>query len=245
MTSRTADGKPAPRGNHLLAALPPAELERLEPLLEPVELTFKQLLYEAGAPIDQVYFPVAGVLSQVAVVDGEAAIEINTVGREGMVGIPAFLGVTPSASRVFCQIPGNGLRLEVAELHRYLSNDGPLHQILNRYTQATLVTLARGVACNRLHTTEERMSRWLLMTRDRVDDDTFPLTQEFLSQMLGVRRATVSLSAGLLQQAQLISYSRGQITILDRPRLEETTCDCYQAVRDEHALVFTDQPGPS
>lgn len=237
MTTRDASPTPGPRGNDLLAALPRDELERLRPLLEPVELGFKQVLYEAGAPIEEVYFPDTGVLSQVAVLDGELVIEINTIGREGMAGIPAFLGSATSASGVFCQIPGRGWRLPVAELRRYLSNDGPLHRLLNRYTQATLVTLARGVACNRLHTTEERMSRWLLMTRDRVDDDTFPLTQEFLSQMLGVRRATVSLSASLLQQAGLIAYTRGQLTILDRPGLEAAACDCYQAIRDEHTRL--------
>ena len=240
MTSPTTAAGPDPRSNHLLAALPADELDRLRPLLTPVDLDFKHLLYEANAPIDQVYFPTSGVLSQVAVLDGEAAIEINTIGREGMAGIPAFLGAATSASRVFCQIPGHGLRLAVADLHRHLSNDGPLHRVLNRYTQVTLVTLARGVACNRLHTTEERMSRWLLMTRDRVDDDTFPLTQVFLGTMLGVRRATVSLSAALLQQAQLITYTRGQITILDRAGLEATTCECYQAVRDEHTRLISD-----
>ena len=226
--------------NLLIAALPDDERARLDPLLEPLTLNFKDQLYEVGDPIDYVYFPTRGVASQVALLDGETAIEVTTIGREGMVGLSAFLGATTSPDRVFCQVPGRAHRLSTTDLRRHLAVGGPLHEILNRYTQATLVQLARSVACNRLHTVEERMSRWLLLTRDRADEDTFPLTHEFLAQMLGVRRATVTLSAGMLQNAGLIRYTRGQVTIADRQALERTSCDCYEAIRCEFARLLTD-----
>ena len=233
MPALLSSAGPNSRDNHLLRALPEDDLASLNALLEPVRLNFQDLIYQEHDPVDFLYFATAGVLSQVAELDGSTVIELNTIGREGMAGLPAFLGSTTNPNRVFCQVEGEALRLTPAQLVPHLGHDRALHLLLHRYTHATIVQLALSVACNRVHSVEERMARWLLMTRDRVDNDTFPLTQEFLGQMLGVRRATVSLSAGVLQAAGLIRYSRGRIRLLDRVRLEEAFCECYGVVRDE------------
>jgi CRP-like cAMP-binding protein len=169
----------------------------------------------------------------VAETEGEPQVEVATIGREGMAGLPAFLGVSASPNDVFSQVPGTALRLPAQHLRTVLVTDGVLHRQLYRYIQAMIVNLSQNVACNRLHTTEERAARWLLMTADRVDSLQFPLTQEFLAQMLGVRRATVSLTAGQLHSAGLISYSRGVITIDDRAGLEAAACECYGILREE------------
>lgn len=226
-----------PRRNTLLRALSATELERLVDILESVPLHLRDLLHEADAPLQHVYFPTTGVLSQVALLDDDDIVEVSTIGREGMLGLPAFLGAVTSPVRTFCQIPGHAWRMSTGQFGEYLATDGALHQLLHRYTQATFVQLARGVACNRIHTLEERMSRWLLMTRDRVDSDTFPLTQEFLAHMLGVRRATVSGGASVLHSGGIIRYSRGSITIVSRERLEQAACECYQIIRREFARL--------
>jgi CRP-like cAMP-binding protein len=219
--------------NFILAALPAEDYRALSARLRPAELGIKQLLYQAGQPIREVYFPTTAVLSMVCDLDGEASIEVGTVGREGMVGLPVFLGVPASPNTVFAQIPGTALRLPADELRTVLAADGALHRQLHRYIQALMVQLSQNVACNRLHTTEERAARWLLMTADRVGSLQFTLTQEFLAQMLGVRRATVSLTAGLLHNAGLISYRRGLITIDDRDGLQDAACDCYRILHNE------------
>ncbi|WP_433303871.1 Crp/Fnr family transcriptional regulator [Actinoplanes sp. CA-030573] len=220
-------------GNFVLSAIPEAEWERMRDRMHRVELDVKQSVYETGKPIHDVYFPLTCVLSMISTIDDEVAVEVATIGREGMAGLPAFLGVAASPNVVVSQVPGAALRMTVEDLREVLVGDGSLHRQLHRYIQATMVQLSQNVACNRLHSTEERAARWLLMTADRVDDHRFPLTQEFLAQMLGVRRATVSLTAGLLQAAGLIGYRRGAITITDRPGLEDVACDCYRIVRDE------------
>jgi CRP-like cAMP-binding protein len=193
----------------------------------------REQLYEADQPIDHVYFPLNCVVSEVTLVADHGPIEIGTTGYEGMVGLPVFLGVSTSATRSFCQVPGQAVRLDLAALHRLSDSDGVLRGSLLRYTQAVMVELAQNVACNRLHSTEERCARWLLQTHDRVGGDVFPMTQDFLAQMLGVRRATVSLSARLLQEAGLIRYTRGRITVLDREGLHAAACTCYDTVRRE------------
>jgi CRP-like cAMP-binding protein len=223
-----------PRRNLLLGSLPGDELDRLQPALEPVTLDVREQVYGRGKPIEQLWFPVDAVLSLMATVEEEAAIEVATVGYEGMAGLPAFLGTTESPHDTFCQIAGTAMRLAVGDLRRFLSHDGALHDLLHRYTHATMVQLSQNVACNRLHTTEERCARWLLQTRDRVGADEFSLTQEFLAQMLGVRRGTVSLTAGVLQQAGIIRYTRGRITVLDPDALHEAACDCYDIVQAEY-----------
>lgn len=225
------------RRNLLLRALPEDEYARLATLLEPVPLEIRDPIFERGKTIEYLFFPIDCVLSLVATGDGEATVEVATIGREGMTGLPAFLGVPESPNDCFCQVAGDALRLPAGELRRFLTGDGTLHDILHRYTQATMVQLAQNVACNRLHTTEERCARWLMQTRDRVGADEFLLTQEFMAQMLGVRRPTVSLTAGVLQQAGLIRYTRGRITVLDVEALHQAACDCYDIIQAEHARI--------
>jgi CRP-like cAMP-binding protein len=227
--SDQADG----RENFILGALPDEEYARLRERLEPVDLDLKQMIYETDQPIRHAYFPTSAVLSMISQVDGAAAVEVATIGREGMAGLPVFLGVGASPNTIFAQIPGVALRMRAEQLRDVLAGDGALHRQLHRYIQATMVQLSQNVACNRLHSTEERAARWLLMTADRVGAERFPLTQDFLAQMLGVRRATVSITAGLLHNAGLISYKRGVITVDDRAGLEDAACDCYGIVRDE------------
>jgi CRP-like cAMP-binding protein len=222
-----------PGRNFILSALPDDEYRQLHDRLEPVELDVRQLLYDRDKPIRHVYFPTTAVLSMVSELGGETAVEVGTIGREGMVGLPVFLGVTASPNTVFAQVSGTAWRLSADDLRTVLVGNGALHRQLHRYIQALMVQLSQNVACNRLHTTEERAARWLLMTADRVGAGQFALTHEFLGQMLGVRRATVSLTAGLLHNAGLISYRRGVITIDDRAGLEEVACDCYGIVRGE------------
>jgi CRP-like cAMP-binding protein len=219
--------------NFLLSALPDDEWQRMRPRVQLLSATLKDVVYEANQPIGHVDFPVSAVLSMITEVDGEGAVEVATIGREGMAGLPVFLGVSESPNKVLVQIEGDVIRMPAAQLRDFLISDGSLHGQLHRYVQATIVQLSQNVACNRIHTTEERAARWLLMTADRVDGVRFALTQEFLAQMLGVRRATVSLTAGMLQAAGLISYRRGNITITERTALEDAACDCYRTVRDE------------
>ena len=219
--------------NMLLSSLPEDEWRRMRPHVRVVAPGLKEVLYEAGETIPHVDFPASAVLSMITDVDGGTGVEVATIGREGMAGLPVFLGVSESPNRVLVQIEGSLLRMPAARLREFLVGDGALHAQLHRYVQATIVQLSRNVACNRVHTTEERAARWLLMTADRVGGVHFTLTQEFLAQMLGVRRATVSLTAGALQAAGLIGYRRGAVSITDRPGLEEVACDCYRTVRAE------------
>lgn len=228
--------------NHLLAALPPAEQQQLFAQLQLVALGLKDPLHEPGRPIRHVYFPLTSVISLIATVDQDSHIEVATTGSEGMVGLPAFLGATTSPHQSFCQVPGQAARLDVQALHQLLTANVALHHLLHRYTQATMVFLAQNIACNQLHAAEQRAARWLAHTHDRVGADTFPLTQEFLSQMLGVRRATISHSAAALQQARLIRYSRGQITVLDPAGLRGAACSCYQLIQEQFTPLA--QPPP-
>lgn len=231
-----------PRRNQLLAGLDEAEYRRLAPMLEPYDAQLRTQVHTPGSRIDYVYFPVSCVFSLVAG-EGDATVEVNTIGYEGMVGLPVFLGTAVSPHSAFCQVPGPAVRMPASDLSGFLaSGDGSMHSRLHRYTQATIVQLAQTVACNQLHNTEQRTARWLLMTRDRVGDDTFPMTQQFLAQMLGVRRATVSGIATAFQQAGIISYHRGVISIEDNAALESTTCECYWLVRDEHAQLLDGRP---
>ncbi|WP_344647718.1 Crp/Fnr family transcriptional regulator [Cryptosporangium japonicum] len=228
-----ADLDVARQHNFLLSALPEDEWQRMKPHLSLVDAAVKDLVYEAGLPIEHVVFPVTSVGSMLNDIEGETAVEVATIGREGMAGLPVFLGVSESPNRVVIQVGGALIRMTAVDLRTFLLGDGVLHAQLHRYVQATIVQLSQNVACNRLHSSEERAARWLLMTADRVGSSEFFLTQEFLAQMLGVRRGTVSLTAGVLQTAGLISYSRGHITITDRGRLEEVACDCYGIVHAE------------
>ncbi|TFV57432.1 Crp/Fnr family transcriptional regulator [Geodermatophilus sp. DF01-2] len=234
----TPDRTPDLRRNLILRGLPDDEYARLASSVERVDLEVKDLLYEAHKPFEYAYFPVDCVLSLLSSVDGEAAVEVATIGYEGVSGLPAFLGSPVSPHDSVCQVAGTALRLSITDLRTFLGRDGALHDLMHRYTQAMMVQLSQNVACNRLHTTEERCARWLLQTRDRVGVDDFGLTQEFLAQMLGVRRGTVSLTAGVLQQAGLIRYSRGRISVVDAEALHGAACECYDLVQAEFARLI-------
>lgn len=201
--------------------------------MEPVSLDLKKVLYAPNEPIDHVYFVNKGVVSLVNIMENGEIVEIATVGNEGMVGLPVFLGSDTIPGKAFAQVPGDGMRMKANVFKDKVTPGSPLHNLLQRYTQALFNQIAQSAACNRAHSIEERFCRWLLMTRDRVDSDTFPLTQEFLAHMLGVRRASVNTVASIIQKAGLIQYSRGKMKILDRVGLEASACECYGIVKAE------------
>lgn len=219
--------------NRLLSALPKEEYERLLPHLELVSLTFKQIIYAPNEPIEYVYFPNNGMVSLVNVTEKGGTIEAATVGNEGMVGIPVLLGADRMVGQAVSQIAGDAMRMKADVFKREVTPGSQLHNLLLRYTQALMNLISQSVACNSLHSVEERCCRWLLVCQNRVQSDQFPLTQELLSQMLGVRRASVSVVAAILQKAGLIHYSRGKITVLDRRGLEAGSCECYRLVKQE------------
>jgi CRP-like cAMP-binding protein len=230
-----ASGNVAPQSrNRLLAALPIRDYQRLHPALETIPLRSREVLYEAGGPIRFVHFPTAGAISLTSSRESDAAVELATVGNEGMVGLPVFLGTGISPVIAICQVPGESLRMPAEVFKDVIRSNDALHGLLHRYTLALLVQIGQGNACNRLHPVEARCARWLLMTHDRVRADQYLLTHEFLAQMLGVRRASVTTAAGHLQQAQLIRYRRGVITVLDRKGLESAACVCYRIIKEEY-----------
>lgn len=222
--------------NAILAALPGDELSRLSGDLEPAPAQVRARVYEPGGPINEVYFPLASVFSLVGVAD-DRMVEVATIGREGMVGLPVFLGAASSPHAAFCQIGGPAVKTTAQALRKVLADDGALHEALSRFTQATMVQIAQNVVCNSTHGTVQRAARWLLTTRDRVGGEEFPLTQEFLGQMLGVRRPAASDTARELQAGGLIRYSRGNVTISDAAGLERLACSCYGIVKAEFDLI--------
>ena len=226
--------------NAILGALPEREQERIRPHLQMRNLERGDALYQPGDPLDAVYFPFDAVLSMLQQMGDGTSVEAATIGYEGMGGLPAFLGVSSSPHALYCQITGQAARLEVPALHEVLRDDGALHEQLHHYTSAMMVQMAQNVACNSTHSAEQRAARWLLTTQDRVRRDEFSLTQEFLAQMLAVRRPTVSEIAGRLQQQGLIRYVRGHITVLDRARLEALACSCYRIVREAFPRLDAD-----
>jgi CRP-like cAMP-binding protein len=226
-------------GNRILDALPAADFEPIGRVLERVELGLRDYIYRRGEPIEYVHFPINCVISLVTEMEDGRAVEIATVGCEGMVGIPVFLQAAyTSAHESFSQVPGASWRMR-AEAFTALANQGGLLQaLLQRYTQALFSQISQSSACNRLHTIEQRCARWLLQTHDRVTADKFPLTQEFLAQMLGVQRSSVNGAAGALQDQGVIRYSRGVITVLDRQGLEDAACECYRIIANEFARLI-------
>jgi CRP-like cAMP-binding protein len=220
--------------NRVLSVLPAPDRQRLLPHLEPVRTELKQILYAPNESISHIYFPRNGVVSLMTIMADGSAIEVATVGNEGMIGLPIFLGAGSMPGQALSQIPGAALRMAADVFRAEAQFGGALQQVLHRYTQGLLNQIAQSAACNRLHAITERCARWLLMTHDRVRTDHFPLTHEFLSQMLGVRRATVTVAAGTLQQAGLIRSHWGHITILDRVGLEAASCECYRVIREEY-----------
>ena len=227
-----------PSANRLLAALPRAEYLRLLPYLEPVSLPNRQSLYAAHTPIPYVWFIERGVASVIRAMQDGTLVEICVIGHEGMVGLPVFLGSESTPSQAIIQIPGGGLRMLTTVFRREVPAGTPLHDLLHRYTRALINQVVQGIVCNRMHSIAQRCARWLLLTHDRVDSDQFPLTQQFLAHMLGVRRASVGTVTSKLQKAGLIRYSRGVITILDRPGLEAAACECYQIIEAEYGRLL-------
>lgn len=219
--------------NRLLAALPRKETAQLRPHLEKLQLGQHTTLYEMNKPIKHLYFLTRGVASIVTPVKDERPVESATVGPEGVIGIPIVLGAAQTASRAFIQVSGEGFRIEVQSFKKIIGGCRELNRILLRYTLALLTQVAQNAACNRMHSIEERCARWLLMTHDRVHKNSFSLTQDFLAQMIGVRRPSVSIAASILAKAGLIDYVRGDITVLDRAGLEAASCECYKVVRSE------------
>jgi CRP-like cAMP-binding protein len=224
-------GPAAPGSNQLLAALPRREAARLVPRLEPISLDFEETLYEPDELIRHVYFPTSSVIALLLVLEDGSAAEVGRVGDEGMVGLPVFLGVARSQTRAFVQIPGEALRMKARVFRQQIRPGGLLARLLLRYAQALLRHSERLTACNTWHPIEQRLCRWLLITHDRVRADRFGVTQEFLAQMLGVHRKSVTMAARSLQRAGLIRYSRGKLQILDREGLETAACDCYRAIQ--------------
>jgi CRP-like cAMP-binding protein len=219
-------------GNRLLAALPTADYQRLLPKLELVSLPLRQIIHLPGESIAYVYFPDRALISLVTVLEDGSTVENSLVGKEGMVGIQAFLG-NEMPHQAIVQVQGDGMRLPIAAFQAEFNRQEALHDLVLCYLRFLLVEMAQSNACNCNHTLEERLARWLLNVSDRLKDKNLPLTQEFIAQMLGTRRAGVTVAAGILQQAGMIRYRRGNISILNRENLEATTCECYRVIKTE------------
>ena len=223
----------APEPNRLLAKLGERGQEELRPLLTPVALEYKLPLYEAHRRIEFVYFLESGVASLVSMMADGAAAEVGTVGNEGVVGLPIVLGDEMAPTSVYMQVPGQGLRVKAEIFREKMMRSVPLRTLMLRYAHAFFNQVAQTAACAHFHNLEERCCRWLLMTRDRMPSDEFRLTHEFLAMMLGVRRAGVTVAAGVLQRRGYIRYQRSIVTILDRPGLESASCECYGVAKAE------------
>lgn len=217
--------------NRLLAALPRKDYQNLAPFLEPVDLAFGDILYEAGSGIRHVYFPNDCLVSLLTSVDAERAAEVGLVGSEGMVGIPVALGINVSPFLAVVQGGGTALRMKTADFRREFGKSPGLQRGMFQFTHLLMTQVAQTAACNRFHVVTERLARWLLMTRDRVGSNEFLLTQDFLARMLGVRRVGVTEAASSLQKRKLIGYNRGTITILDAQGLTAAACSCYGLVK--------------
>jgi CRP-like cAMP-binding protein len=225
--------------NQLLAALSESEYENLAPHLETVSLRTGQILYEPYELIEFVYFPNRAIVSLVAIMEDGATTEVGLIGKEGMVGLPVILGSNYSTSRAIVQIANSAVMLSTDILKREFARGGQLQKLLLLYTQALLTQVSQTAACNRQHVIEERLARWLLSVQDRIEKDEFLLTQEQIAYMLGVRRSGVTVAANILQQAGMISYSRGRIQIRDRQALEATACECYRLAKQEFERLFS------
>jgi CRP-like cAMP-binding protein len=235
--------RPAANQNTVLAGLPPAALARLLSSLEPVTLKFGQVLYEPGKAIRHVYFPIDCLISLLTAVDRRRSLEVGMVGNEGMAGMPFILGIGVSGVRALVQGGGRALRMEAATFRVEFDRGPALQEALYRYMYALMAQISQTAACNRFHEAEPRLARWLLMTRDRVGSDQFPLTHEFLAHMLGTRREGVTAAASAFKRRRLIEYRRGEIQILDLKGLKAASCSCYQVIeaafrRAQHPVVM-------
>ena len=240
----TSDIKHNPKQNHLLAALPEADYNLLLPRLELVDLPLGKILYESGHVFTNVYFPTTAIVSLLYVLENGASTEIAVVGNEGVVGIALFMGGESTPSRAVVQSAGEGYRLRGGLLKTEFTMGGDLQHLLLLYTQALITQMAQTAVCNRHHSLEQQLCRWLLLSMDRLPSNELTMTQELIANMLGVRREGVTEAAGRLQEAGLIHYSRGKITVLDRPRLEQRVCECYAVVKREYDRLLPYIPPP-
>jgi CRP-like cAMP-binding protein len=233
---------PDRRTNDLLAALPQAEWQRWLPELESVDMPLGEVLYESGSTLSHVYFPTTSIVSLLYVMENGASAEIAVVGNEGLVGISLFMGGGSTPSRAVVQSAGRGLRLSAQMLKNEFNQGGPVLHLLLRYTQALITQMAQTAVCNRHHSLDQQLCRWLLLSLDRLRDNELVMTQELIANMLGVRREGVTGAALNLQKDGLIHYTRGHISVLDRAGLEKRTCECYAVVKKEYDRLLPAKP---
>jgi CRP-like cAMP-binding protein len=231
-----------PKQNHLLAALPPSEFKRIAPHLELVAMSLGDVLYESGGQLKHVYFPTDSIVSLLYVMENGASAEIAVVGNEGILGISLFMGGETTPSRAVVQSEGFGYRLMAKHLKLEFNRAGPMMHLLLRYTQALITQMSQTAVCNRHHSVDQQLCRWLLLSLDRLAANELTMTQELIANMLGVRREGVTEAAGKLRDAGIIHYSRGHIKVLDRPGLEQHVCECYAVVRKEFDRLLSDIP---
>jgi len=224
---------PSPQQNHLLAALPADVQDRLFPNLELLPLLLGRVLYESGDALHHVYFPTDSIVSLLYMMENGASAEISVVGNDGLVGIALFMGGESTPSRAIVQSAGSAYRLVAQRLKDEFQRNGELLHLLLRYTQSLITQMSQTAVCNRHHSVDQQLCRWLLLSLDRLPSNRLTMTQELISNMLGVRREGVTEAAGKLQKLGVIEYSRGRITVLDRPKLEKLTCECYAVVKKE------------
>jgi CRP-like cAMP-binding protein len=230
----SANARPnEPLENRLLAALPSDEYERLRPQLQQVSFSLGEVVYEFGGHLDYVYFPTTSIVSLLYTMENGASAEMGLTGNDGVVGIALFMGGGTMPNRAVVQSAGGAIRMKVKLLQDEFARGGKFQNLLLRYTQALITQISQTAVCNRLHTVEQQLCRWLLLSHDRVKADELIMTQELIADMLGVRREGVTVAAGRLQDTGAISYARGHIRILDRQKLEDTVCECYRVVKDE------------
>jgi CRP-like cAMP-binding protein len=233
---------PVLEGNRLLAALPAADAQRWLPMLEVVDLPLGKVLYESGRTMSHVYFPTTAIVSLLYVLENGASAEIAVVGNEGIVGIALFMGGESTPSRAVVQSAGSGLRLSGAVVKEEFERSSAVLHLLLRYTQALITQMTQTAVCNRHHSLDQQLCRWLLLSLDRLQGNELMMTQELIANMLGVRREGVTESALKLQSAGLIRYARGHIQVLDRPGLEQRTCECYAVVKNEYDRLLPARP---
>jgi CRP-like cAMP-binding protein len=219
--------------NRLLAALPAEEYQRLAPQLQQVPFSLGEVVYEFGGQLDYVYFPTTSIISLLYTMENGTSAEMGLTGNDGVVGIALFMGGGTMPNRAVVQSAGSAIRMKAKVLQDEFARGGRFQQLLLRYTQALITQISQTAVCNRLHSVEQQLCRWLLLSHDRIQSDELIMTQELIADMLGVRREGVTVAAGRLQDSGAISYVRGRITILDRQMLEETVCECYRVVKDE------------
>jgi CRP-like cAMP-binding protein len=240
MTALPIPKLPSPKKNHLLDALPEEDYERIEPFLERIPMPLGMVLHESGGEMVYAYFPSTCIVSLLYVMENGASAEIAVVGNEGLVGIALFMGGFTMPNRAVVQSAGHGYRLRASLLRIETARNGALLRLLLRYTQALMTQMSQTAVCNRHHSIDQQLCRWLLLSLDRLNSQNLVMTQELIANMLGVRREGVTEAAGNLQQAKLIEYSRERITVIDRPGLEKRVCECYKVVKDEFDRLLPD-----